>query len=83
MNTLTNSTKTILTTALLETASHQATLEQLDTSLTETTSNIQEFRQTHKDALFLDKLSALEQKLRTIENAKGYVKALLVASELR
>lgn len=33
-------------------------------------------------APLLDNLTTLEQNLRTVETAKGYIKALLVASEL-
>jgi phage-related protein len=74
----------VLNTCLDETKSHHATLEQLEQSLTQTTENITDFINTHGSTnSFLDKLNTLEQKLRTIENAKSYVKALLVASELR
>lgn len=84
LETLTANTKSVLNTCLDETKSHHATLEQLEQSLTQTTENITDFINTHGSTnSFLDNLNTLEQKLRTIENAKSYVKALLVASELR
>jgi septal ring factor EnvC (AmiA/AmiB activator) len=81
---LTASTKSVLAASLYETKAHEATLRQLETSFTETTKQIDEFISTHDSSnTLLEKLTSLEQKLRTIENAKSYIKALLVASELR
>lgn len=65
-----------------ETHSHRASLSQLKDSFAVTAKNIDQFIKSGDSPLF-DTLSTLEQKLRTIENAKSYVKALLVVSELR
>jgi hypothetical protein len=81
-------TKAILSNALQETQQHNATLDQLVTSLNTTESQIDTFvndtsvENTPKSNL-LGRLTALEQKLKTIDHAKGYIKALLVTSELR
>lgn len=81
---MTDSTKSILSTCLDETTSHQTHLEQLDHALTETTHHMTEFITTHGTThTFLETVTSLEQKLRTLEKAKSYIKALLVSSELR
>lgn len=79
---MTKDTKRILKDCLEETKSHEETLSSLQGSLKETMEHMETFIK-HSDAPLVEKLSKLEQKLRTMETAKGYMKALLVASELR
>ncbi|KAI7890852.1 TIP-1 family-domain-containing protein [Mucor mucedo] len=81
LQTLTDSTRSLLNTSLKESQTHRTSLIQLENSFAETVKNIDQFVESSKSPL-LDTLSTLEQNLRTIENAKSYVKALLIVSEL-
>lgn len=69
-----------------ETKSYESTLNQLNTSLEATEKDIDSFivdstGNTPK-ANLLDRLTVLENKLKTIDSAKSYIKALLVVKEL-
>ncbi|GAA5797912.1 hypothetical protein HPULCUR_003308 [Helicostylum pulchrum] len=81
LDTLTTDTRSILKTSLDRTRTHQDTLQTLESSLTRTTNEMDTFI-SDSQAPLLDNLTTLEQNLRTVETAKGYIKALLVASEL-
>ncbi|GAA5814535.1 hypothetical protein MFLAVUS_008032 [Mucor flavus] len=81
LDTLTTDTRSILKTSLDQTKTHQDTLQTLTNSLTRTTNEMDTFI-SDSQAPLLDNLTTLEQNLRTVETAKGYIKALLVASEL-
>jgi hypothetical protein len=69
------------------TKSYESTLIHLNTLLTTTERDIDGYinestGNTPKTDL-LEQLTVLESKLKTIDNAKSYIKALLVVKELR
>lgn len=87
LQTLEEETKNILSRTMDEAKSYKATLTRLNNSLEATEQDIDGFvsesaGNTPK-ANLLEQLTVLETKLKTIDNSKNYIKALLVAKELR
>lgn len=80
-------TKSILSQTMEATKSYESTLNRLSTSLETTERDIDtymnESTRNSPKANLLEQLTVLENKLKTIDNAKSYIKALLVAKELR
>ncbi|KAI8366458.1 TIP-1 family-domain-containing protein [Choanephora cucurbitarum] len=81
---LKDETKSILETRLKQAKQHHVTLGELSSSI-ETTEQAMDqaitLNQTNSD--FFNQLSMIEQKLRTVDHARTYLKTLLLASELR
>ncbi|KAI8390071.1 TIP-1 family-domain-containing protein [Blakeslea trispora] len=75
--------KSVLEARLNQARQHHSTLEQLSSSIEATDQAIdQTITANQTKADFFNELSLLENKLRTIDHAKSYIKALLLASEL-
>ncbi|KAG1106734.1 hypothetical protein G6F42_016631 [Rhizopus arrhizus] len=79
-------TKSILSQTMEAAKSYESTLNCLNTSLETTERDIDtymnESTRNSPKANLLEQLTVLENKLKTIDNAKSYIKALLVVKEL-
>lgn len=77
---MTAATKETLKAALESSTAQQNELTRLDTCFQNTQTHLASFSQ---DDAFLNNLKETEGKLKILDRAKNYIKALLVASELR
>ncbi|CEP12104.1 hypothetical protein [Parasitella parasitica] len=79
-------TKSIFSHTMSETKSYESTLKQLNASLETTEKDINSFitdtRGDTPEANLLERLVVLENKLKTIDAAKTYIKSLLTEKEL-
>ncbi|OBZ91658.1 RAD50-interacting protein 1 [Choanephora cucurbitarum] len=83
LSSLKDETKSILETRLKQAKQHHVTLEELSSSIETTEQAVDQaitLNQTNSD--FFNELSMIEQKLRTVDHARTYLKTLLLASEL-
>ncbi|KAI8993264.1 TIP-1 family-domain-containing protein [Pilobolus umbonatus] len=81
---LTEQTRTVISDSLERAEAQQSSLEKLSQSLQEVDESIEQFIPTTdlSDSSFLSKIKQLENKLRVIDEARVYLKALLVSNEL-
>ncbi|KAL9554158.1 hypothetical protein MBANPS3_002958 [Mucor bainieri] len=86
LHTLEQETKSILSQTMEATQSYESTLTHINTSLTTAERDIDTYMSestaSTPKANLLEQLTLLENKLKTIDNAKSYIKALLVVKEL-
>ncbi|RCI04595.1 hypothetical protein CU098_012657, partial [Rhizopus stolonifer] len=83
LDSLKKETKNVLKRTLENATQQHAFLEELSVSLATTEQSMdQSITTNQKEANPFDQLAVLEDKLRTMDHAKSYIKALLVASEL-